>query len=199
MTPVPPGPSAQRGSVTGDLPRPPSPTPTLSASNPFLRSPHQLTQRLLHALSQHGLIVGRPRDRYGLLRRFLLRSADVVWRSVDLRSGPWTAIPRCRLRPTSTSPIAIRPRGSCWSGCSPASPRGGIAARRSRCGEQARLRAPQVNVAPDPAELSAQFGLHGLQLVARRPLLSNRTVKRASRRWITGSRSDQARSHNAAL
>src|SRR5204863_9147667 len=31
---------------------------------PFLRCPDQLTKRLLHALREHGLIVGRLRDRY---------------------------------------------------------------------------------------------------------------------------------------
>ena len=30
----------------------------------LLRSPHQLTERFLHTLRQHGLIAGRLRDRY---------------------------------------------------------------------------------------------------------------------------------------
>jgi hypothetical protein len=33
----------------------------------FFRCPNQLAQCLLHALGQHGLIIGRPRDRYGLI------------------------------------------------------------------------------------------------------------------------------------
>jgi hypothetical protein len=74
----------------------------------LLRGPDQLAERLLHALRQHGLIIGRLRDRYGLLHGGssfgLGRSPITLPRGADGPEGPPS--PQTSTRTGTTSPRA---------------------------------------------------------------------------------------------
>lgn len=53
----------------------------------LLRCPNQLPQRLLHALGKHGLIVGRLRDRYGLIHGGSSSDLGLIAHHAPTRSG----------------------------------------------------------------------------------------------------------------
>ena len=53
----------------------------------FLRGARQLSQRLLHTIGQHGRIVGRLRDRYGLTHGGSSLDLGVIAHHAPTRSG----------------------------------------------------------------------------------------------------------------